>query len=37
LLNGFAEAAGGEVDLATMALGRVVSEPILKKGRAGKI
>ena len=35
LLDGFAEAAGGEMDLATVTLGRVVSEPILKKGRAG--
>ena len=37
LLDGFAEAAGGEVYLATVALGRVISEPILKKRRAGKI
>lgn len=36
LLDGFAEAAGGEVDLATVALSRIISEPILKKGCAGK-
>ena len=34
LLDGFAEAAGGEVDLTAVALGCVVAEPVLKQGRA---
>ena len=34
LLDGFAEAAGGEVDFAAVALGCVVAEPVLKQGRA---
>lgn len=36
LLDGFAEAAGGEVDLAAVALGGVVAEPVLEEGRAGE-
>lgn len=35
LLDGFAEAAGGEVDLAAVPLGGVVAEPVLEEGRAG--
>lgn len=34
LLDGFAEAAGWEMDLAAVALGCVVAEPVLKQGRA---
>lgn len=35
LLDSFAEAAGGEVDLAAVPLGGVVAEPVLQEGRAG--
>jgi hypothetical protein len=34
LLNSLTEAASGEVDLAAVALGFVVSEPVLEKGSA---
>ena len=34
LLDGFAEAAGREMDFTTVALGRVVAEPVLEEGRA---
>ena len=34
LLDGFTEAAAGKVDLAAVALGRVVAEPILEEGGA---
>lgn len=36
LLDGLAEAAGREVDLAAVPLGRVVAEPVLQEGRAVK-
>lgn len=37
LLDGLAEAARGEVDLAAVALGEIVSEPVLEEGRAGRV
>jgi len=36
LLDSFAETAGGEMDFASVALGSVVAEPVLKEGRAVK-
>ena len=36
LLDGLAEAAGWEVDLAAVALGRVVAEPVLEERGAGR-
>ena len=36
LLDGFAEAASGEVDFAAVALGGVVAEPVLEEGGAGE-
>ena len=37
LLDGFAEAAGGEMDFAAVALGGVVAEPVLEERGAGEI
>lgn len=37
LLDGFAEAAGGEVDFAAVALGLVVTEPVLEERSTGKV
>jgi len=34
LFDGFAEAAGWKMDLAAVALGCVVAEPVLKEGGA---
>lgn len=34
LLDGFTEAAGGEVDLATVTFSGVVTEPVLQEWRA---
>ena len=36
MLDGFAEAAGGEVDFAAVALGGVVAEPVLEERGAGE-
>lgn len=36
LLDGFTEAAGGEVDLATVTFSSVIAEPVLQERRAGR-
>jgi len=37
LLDGLAESACGEVDLAAVALGEIITKPVLEEGRAGRV